>query len=59
MDADSLLAQLHESHRHRLERMVDRRLRDPELAKDLVSEAFLRLNRRLRRGSPLTTRPPG
>jgi RNA polymerase sigma factor (sigma-70 family) len=50
MDADALLARLHETHRARLERIVDRRLRDPELAADLVSEAFLRLHKQLATG---------
>jgi RNA polymerase sigma factor (sigma-70 family) len=42
-----LLADLHVAHRPRLERLVTRRVRDPEAAADLVSEAFLRLYREL------------
>jgi len=50
MHPDDRLVQLHVEHRPRLERIVDRRLRDPELAADLVSEAFLRLHRQLLTG---------
>jgi RNA polymerase sigma factor (sigma-70 family) len=43
-----LLSDLHETHRPRLERLVTTRVRDPELAADVVSEAFVRLHRELR-----------
>ena len=45
---DQLLTDLHETQRRRLERLVATRVRDAELAADLVSEAFLRLHGTLR-----------
>ena len=47
---DALLTDLHETHRARLERIVTNRLRDPEVAADVTSEAFIRLHRELRDG---------
>lgn len=47
---DEVLTHLHEEHRARLERIVNRRVRDHELAADLVSEAFVRLHRQLAEG---------
>ena len=48
-----LLTDLHERHRASLERLVTSRVRDPELAADVVSEAFVRLHR----GAVCRTRP--
>jgi RNA polymerase sigma factor (sigma-70 family) len=42
-----LLTDLHVAHRPRLERLITRRVRDPEAAADVVSEAFVRLHREL------------
>lgn len=47
---DALLTELHEAHRPRLERLLTSRLRDPDVAADLTSEAFIRLHRELGEG---------
>ncbi len=47
---DDMLVQLHLGDRARIERSVARRTGDPELAADVVSEAFLRLHRQILAG---------
>lgn len=47
---DEVLTRLHQEHRVRLERIVTNRLRDPEAAADVVSEAFIRLQGKLADG---------
>jgi RNA polymerase sigma-70 factor (ECF subfamily) len=47
---DEVLTRLHEQHRARLERIITNRLRDPEAAADVVSEAFIRLQAKIADG---------
>jgi RNA polymerase sigma-70 factor (ECF subfamily) len=49
---DDPIERLHRSERARIERCVSHRTGDPELAADVVSEAFLRLHRQTLGGTP-------